>query len=333
MACCSPRISSRGAFPTVFTGVPNNDLLFLGLPKCSEEVDEPDEAEETPTTTVDGDASSDRGAVVALYHATAGDNWANNTGWLTDAPLNEWHGVETNAEGRVTRLMLDRNGLTGFLPPELGNLTELERLLLGTNKLSGVIPSEIGSLSNLIHLSLGYNQLSGPIPSTLRSLTNLKSLGLGQNQLTGTFPAWLGELSEMAQIFLFSNQLSGEITPQLGSLTKLRTLNIYGNLLSGSIPSTLGDLSELWYLNLSDNMLSGAIPSQLGNLSKLNGIYLSRNEFTGCIPSSLHSVPESDLEDMQLPYCTPVEFSKPQGICPICGPGSIVQTRRVGTTG
>ena len=299
--------------PDRLHGVPNNDLLLLELPKCSEEVVEPDEADETPTATVDGDASSDRAALVALYEATAGENWANSTGWVTDAPLGEWHGVETSAEGRVTRLMLDRNGLTGFLPPELGNLTELERLLLGTNKLSGVIPSEIGSLSNLIHLSLGYNQLSGPIPSTLRSLTNLKSLGLGQNQLTGTFPAWLGELSEMAQIFLFSNQLSGEITPQLGSLTKLRTLNIYGNLLSGSIPSTLGDLSELWYLNLSDNMLSGAIPSQLGNLSKLNGIYLSRNEFTGCIPSSLHSVPESDLEDMQLPYCTPVELVSPRG--------------------
>ena len=37
----------------------------------------------------------DRAALVALYEATDGPNWVSNEGWLTDAPLGEWYGVDT----------------------------------------------------------------------------------------------------------------------------------------------------------------------------------------------------------------------------------------------
>ena len=38
-------------------------------------------------------------------------------------------------------------------------------LYLDYNDLTGSIPSEIGNLTNLIHLDLNYNQLTGSIPS------------------------------------------------------------------------------------------------------------------------------------------------------------------------
>ncbi len=72
----------------------------------------------------------DRAALVALYHATDGPNWVNNAGWLTDAPLRDWHGVYTDYTGRVTRLRLEGRddsdtgglpilfGLHGPIPPE-----------------------------------------------------------------------------------------------------------------------------------------------------------------------------------------------------------------------
>ena len=41
----------------------------------------------TPTTP--GTVAGDRAALVAFYNATGGPNWANNTGWLTDAPLGQ----------------------------------------------------------------------------------------------------------------------------------------------------------------------------------------------------------------------------------------------------
>ena len=63
----------------------------------------------------------DHAALVALYEATDGPNWLNSDGWLTDAPLREWYGVSTNADGRVDTLDLSGNSLTGEIPPELGN--------------------------------------------------------------------------------------------------------------------------------------------------------------------------------------------------------------------
>ena len=47
----------------------------------------------------------DRAALVALYEATT-DRTGSNEGWLTDAPLGEWYGVDTNGPGRVIRLDL-----------------------------------------------------------------------------------------------------------------------------------------------------------------------------------------------------------------------------------
>ena len=70
----------------------------------------------TATTTVTvaapmpGSVASDRGALVALYEATDGPNWVNNDNWLTDAPLGEWYGVETDSSGRVVRIELAGQG-------------------------------------------------------------------------------------------------------------------------------------------------------------------------------------------------------------------------------
>ena len=71
-----------------------------------------------------------REILVALYNSTNGPNWTNNTNWLTDAPLGDWHGVETDENGRVTKLELGFNNLSGSLPPELGDLTTFNSWIL-----------------------------------------------------------------------------------------------------------------------------------------------------------------------------------------------------------
>ena len=53
-------------------------------------------------------------------------------------------------------LNLSHNQLTGSIPPEIGNLTNLTYLNLESNQLTGSIPSEIGNLTNLTELKL-YN--------------------------------------------------------------------------------------------------------------------------------------------------------------------------------
>ena len=72
------------------------------------------------------------------------------------------------------------NRLSGPIPPELGNLANLEELFLSGNQLSGAIPTELGSLSKLQGLFLSGNQLTGCIPVEIAGVANndLSQLGL-----------------------------------------------------------------------------------------------------------------------------------------------------------
>jgi hypothetical protein len=85
----------------------------------------------------------------------------------------------------VKEIYLGSNNLDGTLPAELGtgNLSDLEFLYVDRNKLTGSIPAELGNLTNLFDLWLHSNQLTGAIPVELANLTNLGSISLRWNGL------------------------------------------------------------------------------------------------------------------------------------------------------
>ena len=198
----------------------------------------------------------DRAALVALYRATDGPNWVNNENWLTEVPLGDWHGVETDQSGRVVGLVMSQydsdarewrgNNLSGPIPPELGGLRRLKRLNLKANDLSGPIPPELGGLVGLDRLELDGNVLTGPIP------------------------------------------------PELGNLAELTLLRLGGNNLSGPIPAELGNLAELTWLSLGTGALSGPIPAELGNLAELTFLRLSKNNLTGPGPGRARQARQPD---------------------------------------
>ena len=103
----------------------------------------------TAPPAASGSAETDREALVAIYNATDGENWNRSDNWLSDAPLDEWEGVTTDDEGRVTKLEVNGNDLSGEIPAELGSLPSLEGLQLHNNQLTGAIPAELGNLTNL----------------------------------------------------------------------------------------------------------------------------------------------------------------------------------------
>ena len=183
----------------------------------------------TPAACTATGTSADRAALTALYNATGGPNWTDNANWLADAPICQWYGVITNDSGRVTELNLDKNGLTGQIPPELDDLESLTTLYLHLNNLTGNLPASLGNLSNLEVLSLGGNQFTGTIPSAWSNLSNLRELYLWGSELVGPVPSWLGDISSLEIIALHSNGLSGPIPSNLGDLSDLRDLRLYNN--------------------------------------------------------------------------------------------------------
>ncbi|MBT8363225.1 MAG: hypothetical protein KJP23_00870 [Deltaproteobacteria bacterium] len=84
-------------------------------------------------------------------------------------------------------ITLDSNQLTGSIPAELEDLSNLRELYLNSNQLTGGIPSELGNLYSLIHLILDHNRLTGTIPSQLEEWGSGRSTA--RLALGGEFPS------------------------------------------------------------------------------------------------------------------------------------------------
>ena len=244
------------------------------------------------------DSAEDRAILVDFFDATGGANWTNNSNWLSDRPMREWHGVATDASGRVNGLLFRGNNLSGEILPSLGNLSNLEALAFHRNQLTGPIPSTLGSLSNLELLGLGGNQLTGPIPTTLGNLSKLELLYVYENELVGTIPPGLGNLTALEEVNLSRNQLQGRIPSELGGLTNLELLRLDRNQLDGPIPTQLGNLNNVEILSLGGNQLSGSIPSSFSGLVNLTELYLWGNELVGTVPGWLGNL--TGLEKLEL---------------------------------
>ena len=251
------------------------------------------------TTAASAGPESDREALEALYDATGGAGWTNGTNWKTELPLESWHGVTVDDDGRVTELALADNGLVGPLPSALASLRRLEDLDLGENDLTGPIPVALGSLPRLEVLDLAENDLTGPIPDALERLSNLRRLSLSWNDLSGPVPTWLGNRLGLRWLYLLGNDLTGGIPSELRRLVDLQGLGLSWNDLSGGpVPTWLGGLTRLRWLYLSGSGLTGPIPRELERLADLEQLYLSSNELTGPVPSWLGNL--GALEELSL---------------------------------
>ncbi len=232
-------------------------------------------------------------ALVALYNATDGNNWTNNSGWdINASPCdvdNDWFGV-TVENGHVTYLYLQDNNLNGVIPSEIGNLSWLIRFYAYNNNLTGSIPPEIGTLSNLRVVNLYNNVLDGAIPDEFYNLTELTGIQIFNNNLSGSISPLIENLINLRSLYLYGNQLTGSIPSEIGNLAVLQYLYLNGNQFSGAIPTQIGNLTQLKSLSLQQNQLTGTIPSSIGNLSNLNLFIVGNNSLEGEIPESLFNL-------------------------------------------
>ena len=260
-------------------------------------------------------------ALVAFYNSTGGDAWISKTNWLqTDTPCSDWYGIRC-FQGTVADIILPTNNLTGTLPPEMADLSNLLTLNLRSNNLTGTLPLHLETLTSLRGIDLGSNHFTGDISSIpWGNFVDLYDLRLDNNQLTGSIPPEFGQLTDLAKLHLWANDLAGPIPSTFGAscnngvggMCQLQELLLGGQgpKLSGTLPASLGNLTSLLNFNISSSNITGTIPSSFQNLTnmvyfsatdnnlhgslavfsamtKLQELRLAGNFFTGTIPSSL----------------------------------------------
>ncbi|HSW76536.1 MAG TPA: leucine-rich repeat domain-containing protein [Candidatus Saccharimonadales bacterium] len=167
------------------------------------------------------------------------------------------------------------------VPPEIGQLRDLQTLSLSDNQLS-TLPPEIGRLGHLQYLNLSHNQLS-KLPLEMGQLSALQYLDLSYNQLSA-LPPEMGRLSALQELNLSKNQLSA-LPKEIGHLNKLKELYLTNNQLR-ALPPEIGHMSALQRLSLSNNQLS-ALPTEMGQLSILEELDLSKNNLSSTLKNEL----------------------------------------------
>ena len=214
------------------------------------------------------DDMTDRDILVAFYKATDGDNWTNNTNWCSEEPLNTWVGVQTNAEGRVTQLILNSYGLKG--DANLSNLTYLEYLSLEFNAL---ISLNVSNCTNLQHLSFHHNNVTS---LNFDGCENIVQLYAYDNALTAL------DLSGHVNLEVLNCSYNNSIS----------SLNINGCISLGDLSCGFNKLTELnlkgftklHSLEVNNNQLTSLDVSDSKQLSTLfcNRNQLTNLNITGC---------------------------------------------------
>jgi Leucine-rich repeat (LRR) protein len=257
---------------------------------------------------------SDSLALVALYESTGGESWSRSGGWF-EGPIEfqTWTGVGIDTiDGnlRVTGIFLTNNNMTGELPDEIGNLSELRDLRLDDNNLSGIIPSALGNASKLEDMQLRRNQLTGigdlsgltnlvqihigenpyepaPLPDWIQSsASTLRTLRMEGSNLTGELPEWLSDMEVLNRVRLQQNALVGEI-PLIGKPENLgNAIELWNNQFTSLAPGW-GAYSNLGQLRLQTNNLTGHLPEEIGHMTGLSVLRINSNSnLTGPIPMS-----------------------------------------------
>ena len=251
---------------------------------------------------------SEQAALLEIYDQCGGSDWASGYNWRTARTPADYTGVLISG-GHVQGISLDGVGLTGQLPKSFfTSLPELRIVSLSNNKLSGPIPQEFGEMTQLMSLMLSGNLWTGDLPN-LNKLVNLRYLHIANlcnkdshgkiiSEVKGDLPD-ISQMPELTFLDASFSYLTGQLPEQIGNCKKLQVLELSFNKLSGHIPTSISECTELQILSVQNNEMSGEIPD-LSPLKKLGKslelglgqtepgrLYLNHNKFTGPFPESI----------------------------------------------
>ena len=211
----------------------------------------------------------------------------------------------------VAGIDLNFNDIAGFLPNELGLLSDLALFHLNSNRFCGIIPLTLSNLTLLYELDLSNNRFVGPFPMVVLSLPTLRFLDLRYNEFEGPLPPQLFNRTFDA-IFVNNNRFTNAIPTTIGQ-TSASVVVFANNNFRGCLPESIANFADtLEELVLINTSLSGCLPQQVGFLYKLRVLDVSYNNIAGTIPYSLAGL--SHLEQLNLGH-NMLTGEVPMGVC------------------
>ncbi|PHT54314.1 hypothetical protein CQW23_08776 [Capsicum baccatum] len=207
---------------------------------------------------------------------------------------------EGNIASNMMFLSISHNQISGPIPTNICQLTELKVLSISFNNIIGKIPRNIGCLSKLKEFYVGDNPIKGIIPTSMGNISTHQKLYCGNNCIVGEIPPELGKLSNLRKLSFVQNyNLTGHIREAIFNISSLEIIDFSSNNLLGRIPTTTGlhlpnleglflgqiplfitKASKLETLGLENNFLKGTIPTNLVNFRELHALILNSNQLT-----------------------------------------------------
>lgn len=191
----------------------------------------------TVSTTTEQETIDDFAALTDIYNALDGENWTDNTGWLTSR-LQDWNLVTIDpSTQRVTAINLSSNNLSGSFPDITLGLEVLTNLNLSGNAING-----IGDISNLVALTdldvsaneLEFDDLEPLVPLAITNFTY-------NNQASLQFIAEANQANLKQTDRLGTVRIAPHLDPYTISFSTGGTTNSYTYLVDGTPIANGGD--------------------------------------------------------------------------------------------
>ncbi|GAA0149708.1 transmembrane signal receptor [Lithospermum erythrorhizon] len=157
---------------------------------------------------------------------------------------------------------------------------------LSGNQLSGEIPGNISQISELGYLNLGNNRFSGKLPIEIGLFPSIQYLDISKNEFSGEIPMEVGNMKSLYFLDLAYNNFSGDIPNSMSKLTNLAQFNLsYNPLITGKVPSGQMTTFTKWsflglpLLQFQENGTPIAPPSELESEERAGSSFSGRHVF------------------------------------------------------
>lgn len=207
-------------------------------------------------------------------------------------------------------------GVSGTLPPDISNLTELTRFEVMNSQFSGPLPSFAG-LAQLQVLLLNRNNFTSIPADFFTGMSSLQAVDLSYNSFAAwEIPASLKDCNALQNFTATQANVIGQIPNFINAenFPSLFALQLAFNNLEGGLPASFATLTiQILWLNgkAGNSQLNGTI-DVIANMTQLAQVWLHSNQFTGSIPdvSNFKNLWDFSVRDNQLTGVVPESLVK-----------------------